>query len=197
MAKHKLIIAPRFENRQLIERVAQKGGALYYVTVTGHFDFISVVDGSKHTVTTFGEAMDSGDKGTNKAMSIAYKYACLQVFAIPTEGDNDPDATTHPTLQPSKQTQVGQAQRITAPPLRAAPVEYIAANNEYGKPITSDGRRVFSSEQFQQLEQAILKNEQQVSKFMDGDKFYYSQDQINTLNQLSNRNNNQLLQIGC
>ena len=46
-------------------------------------------------VTTYGEAMDSGDKATNKAMSAAYKYAAMQAFCIPTEGDNDADATTH------------------------------------------------------------------------------------------------------
>ena len=38
-----------------------------------------------------GEAMDSADKATNKALSAAYKYACFQVFCIPTEGDNDAD----------------------------------------------------------------------------------------------------------
>jgi hypothetical protein len=41
-----------------------------------------------------GEAMDSSDKATNKAMSAAYKYAALMTFAIPTEGDNDADAHT-------------------------------------------------------------------------------------------------------
>jgi hypothetical protein len=39
--------------------------------------------------------MDSGDKSTNKAMSAAYKYACIQSFCIPTEGDNDTENTTH------------------------------------------------------------------------------------------------------
>jgi hypothetical protein len=43
----------------------------------------------------FGEAMDSGDKATNKAMSAAYKYMAMQEFCIPTEGDNDADAATH------------------------------------------------------------------------------------------------------
>ena len=38
--------------------------------------------------------MDRSDKATNKAMSAAYKYAALQAFAIPTEGDNDADAST-------------------------------------------------------------------------------------------------------
>jgi hypothetical protein len=59
------------------------------------FNFVSALDGSKHTVKTFGEAMDSADKATNKAMSAAYKYAAFQAFCIPTEGDTDADATTH------------------------------------------------------------------------------------------------------
>jgi hypothetical protein len=63
--------------------------------VEAEFDFVSAEDGSKHTVRTFGEAMDRGDKATNKAMSAAYKYAAFQAFAIPTEGDNDADASTH------------------------------------------------------------------------------------------------------
>ncbi len=36
--------------------------------------------------------MDSGDKASNKALSIAMKYALLQVFCIPTEDAKDPDA---------------------------------------------------------------------------------------------------------
>ena len=38
--------------------------------------------------------MDSGDKASNKAMAIAFKYACFQVFCIPTEEMKDPDAET-------------------------------------------------------------------------------------------------------
>jgi hypothetical protein len=59
------------------------------------FDLVSAEDGSKHTICTVGEAFDSGDKSMNKAMSAAYKYAAFQAFAIPTEGDNDADASTH------------------------------------------------------------------------------------------------------
>lgn len=95
LAKHGLCILPRMLTRTSEERQSQKGGALFYVTVEAEFDFVSAEDGSKHTVRTFGEAMDRGDKATNKAMSAAYKYACFQAFAIPTEGDNDADAQTH------------------------------------------------------------------------------------------------------
>lgn len=95
LAKNGLCILPRCLSRSCEERQTAKGGTLFYVTVEAEFDFVSAEDGSKHTVKTFGEAMDSGDKATNKAMSAAYKYAAFQAFAIPTEGDNDADAVTH------------------------------------------------------------------------------------------------------
>lgn len=91
-----LCILPKMLSRSQEERVTAKGGTLFYVVVQADFEFVSAIDGSRHTVTMFGEAMDSADKATNKAMSAAYKYACLQVFCIPTEGmAPDADATTH------------------------------------------------------------------------------------------------------
>jgi hypothetical protein len=95
MAKNGLCIIPRMLTRISEERVSKAGGALFYITVEAEFDLVSAEDGSKHTARTFGEAMDSGDKGTNKAMSAAYKYMAFQTFAIPTEGDNDADNQTH------------------------------------------------------------------------------------------------------
>lgn len=95
LAVHGLCILPRVISRECVERSSAKGNALFYVTVEAEFDFVSAEDGSKHTVKTFGEAMDSGDKATNKAMSAAYKYAAFQAFAIPTEGDNDTETNTH------------------------------------------------------------------------------------------------------
>jgi len=95
LAKHGLCMLPRVLSRICEERVSQKGGALFYVTVDMEFDLVCSEDGSKHTVKTYGEAMDRGDKATNKAMSAAYKYAAFQTFAIPTEGDNDADNQTH------------------------------------------------------------------------------------------------------
>lgn len=95
LARHGLCILPRIISREVIERTTAKGGALFNVTVEAEFDFVSAEDGSIHVVKTFGEAMDSADKATNKAMSAAYKYAALMAFAIPTEGDNDADAVTH------------------------------------------------------------------------------------------------------
>jgi hypothetical protein len=102
MAEHGLCILPRVLTRECVERQTKAGGAIFYVTVEVEFDFVSAEDGSKHTVKTFGEAMDTSDKATNKAMSAAYKYAALQAFAIPTEGDNDADLHTHEVAPKAK-----------------------------------------------------------------------------------------------
>lgn len=111
LADNGLCILPRILTRICEERQSAKGGTLFYVTVEAEFDFVCAEDGSKHTVRTFGEAMDSGDKATNKAMSAAYKYAAMQAFAIPTEGDNDADAHTHqvqPAAHPAHPAQAPQ-----------------------------------------------------------------------------------------
>lgn len=91
------MILPRVISREVTERATSKGGALFYVTVEVEFDLVSAEDGSKHTVKTYGEAMDSADKATNKAMSAAYKYLALLTFCIPTEAspETDADFSTH------------------------------------------------------------------------------------------------------
>ena len=43
---------------------------------------------------TAGEAFDSGDKATSKAMSVAFRTALLQTLCLPTF-DRDPDMDTH------------------------------------------------------------------------------------------------------
>ena len=92
-----LVILPRCVERVVVERETKSGGALFNVTCHVEFDLVSTEDGSKHTVSTYGEAMDSADKATNKAMSAAYKYLALLVFCIPTEAspETDADFSTH------------------------------------------------------------------------------------------------------
>lgn len=118
LAKHGLCILPRILHRECIERTSKSGGAIFYTVVEAEFDFVGAEDGSLHTIRTYGEAMDSGDKGTNKAMSAAYKYAAFQAFCIPTEGDNDTENTTHEvqprqSAAPVAQNQAGGAKTAT------------------------------------------------------------------------------------
>ena len=114
LSKHGLCILPRVTDRQVIERQNRQGTALFYVTLTVEFDFVAAEDGSKHTVITVGEAMDSGDKASNKAMSAAYKYAAFQAFCIPTEGDNDADSQTHEVAATTTDPAVEAAVQLAA-----------------------------------------------------------------------------------
>jgi hypothetical protein len=95
LSKHGLLILPRVTERTSEERTSKNGGAVFYVTVAVEFDFVAASDGSTHTIRAYGEAMDRGDKGTNKAMTAAYKYACFEAFCIPVVGSDDADAETH------------------------------------------------------------------------------------------------------
>lgn len=115
LAKHGLCILPRVIERVVSEQTSKNGGILFYTALKVEFDFVSAEDGSKHTVCTIGEAMDSGDKSSNKAMSAAYKYACFQAFCIPTEGDNDADSSTHEVVANKPDTKLVNkyASRIT------------------------------------------------------------------------------------
>lgn len=110
LAHHELCILPRMTERTTDERSTKSGGVLFSVTVKAEYDFVSAKDGSKHTVTMYGEGMDSADKATNKAMSAAYKYACFEAFCIPTEGlMEEADATTpEPAPRPKTEPKAEQ-----------------------------------------------------------------------------------------
>jgi hypothetical protein len=126
LARHKLIIVPRVMSREKTERETAKGGVLFYVVVHVEFDIVCPIDGSKITASTYGEAMDSADKATNKAMSAAYKYMAMQTFCIPTEGDNDADASHYevrPNAARSASPPSSQQATGAAKPPEAAPVQ--------------------------------------------------------------------------
>lgn len=95
LAKHRLVMLPSVVDSKRSERETKNGGVLFYTQLTVDFTLASAADGSTTTIRTIGEAMDSADKSSNKAQSAAYKYAAMMVFCIPTEADNDADATTH------------------------------------------------------------------------------------------------------
>ena len=90
-AKHGVFIVPTVESFDVKERPTKSGGVNYFTHAVITFNF-TAVDGSFISIKNVGEAMDSGDKGMNKAMSIALKYALMQTFLIPTEDIADPDA---------------------------------------------------------------------------------------------------------
>ena len=94
LTRNHVFIAPEVLEQTREERKSINGGLLIYSICKVRFTFYAD-DGSSIAVVTVGEGMDSGDKATNKAMSIALKYACFQLFCIPTEEMPDPDAESH------------------------------------------------------------------------------------------------------
>lgn len=96
LAENNLIISPTVLQRVVSEYETKQGGRMINVALEIRYEFISSIDGSVHYSKVWGEAMDSADKATNKAMSAAYKTLCLQIFCVPTEGESpDADNTTH------------------------------------------------------------------------------------------------------
>ena len=84
LVKNHIFIVPEVLEQQRQERTTNKGAVLIYSICRIKYTFYAE-DGSSIEAITVGEGMDSGDKATNKAMAIAFKYACFQVFCIPTD----------------------------------------------------------------------------------------------------------------
>lgn len=99
LVKYKVFVVPEILEQKREERVTGKGGNLIYSVLKIKYTFYAE-DGSSVSATVIGEGMDSGDKASNKAMSVAFKYACFQVLCIPTEEMKDPDAETPPESLP-------------------------------------------------------------------------------------------------
>lgn len=117
MAKYGLFITPEIIEHKREERTSTKTYNNQTKTTTLLYSIITVrytvyaPDGSSVCMTVIGEGMDSGDKATNKAMSIAMKYAMFQLFMIPTEAV-DPDSECHevdPIRQDNEFTRVPPA----------------------------------------------------------------------------------------
>lgn len=99
LVKNHVFIVPEVLDQQRQERTTNKGAVLIYSICRIKYTFYAE-DGSFIEAVTVGEGMDSGDKATNKAMAIAFKYACFQVFCIPTEEMKDPDEETPDPVKP-------------------------------------------------------------------------------------------------
>lgn len=111
LLKHRLFIVPEILEQTREERTNSKGTTLIYSICKVKYTFYAE-DGSSISAVVIGEGMDTGDKATNKAMSIAFKYACFQVFCIPTEEMADPDQESHEVAPKAKAQRKATAKQI-------------------------------------------------------------------------------------
>lgn len=92
LAVNNLSIVPKFLSRETSERVSTNKDGRQTTTlwhfVTVEFALLSTVDGSNIVTQWASEALDTSDKGMNKAFSNAYKTFVFQLFCIPLEGQD-------------------------------------------------------------------------------------------------------------
>jgi hypothetical protein len=89
MRNSRVIVYPTVLNYQYEQiAVGQNKALVGHVRLEVRYTFTDGIDSISAVVS--GEAMDSGDKATAKAMSVAFRTALLQVFFLPTD-EKDPD----------------------------------------------------------------------------------------------------------
>lgn len=94
-ARHGVYLRPKVTEHTYFEQQTKSGGQALHHFLKITFIF-TAADGSSCEMDAIGEAADSGDKGLNKCMSAALKYALFQSLLIPTKDDKDPDADSIP-----------------------------------------------------------------------------------------------------
>lgn len=146
LARSGIFIVPTVLAEERATGTTSRGGTMFYTRLKIKFTFYAD-DGSNVESVVIGEAMDTGDKASNKALSIGLKYALLQVFCIPTEDDKDPDAVSQ-DFEPSQNQPsqpMGNAQPTSRPiqqPAMQQPNGLEVSKNRlqtlvktYGKPL--------------------------------------------------------------
>lgn len=105
LSKYGVFFVPRVLERVTDQRTTRQGGTMYEVNLHVEFTFYGP-DGDFVEGSTWGEGTDSGDKSTNKAMTMALKNMLAQTFAVSTQeisqldaDQHSPDATTGRTSQ--------------------------------------------------------------------------------------------------
>ena len=77
-----ITVTPRYSDLTIQERAKDGGKFMRFVTVKGSFTF-GADDGTSVVAEAYGEAMDSGDKATIKAQSVAFRTVLFQQFIVP------------------------------------------------------------------------------------------------------------------
>lgn len=93
LRKHAVIVVPQVQSIDYQVVQTTKGNASTACRVRVKYVFYGPAGDSIETEVA-GEAWDSGDKATPKAMSVAFRTALLQALALPTD-EPDPDAHTY------------------------------------------------------------------------------------------------------
>jgi hypothetical protein len=94
LQKHGVIVVPSVEDYEYSSvEIGKNRTVMGHVKLKVSYTFIGA-GGDAIKATVVGEAMDSGDKATAKAMSVAFRTALLQTLSLPTD-EPDPDSQSY------------------------------------------------------------------------------------------------------
>ena len=134
-------------------------------------------DGSNVSAVVIGEGMDSGDKASNKALAVALKYACFQMFMIPTEDMIDPDSESHEVDPKKPETPKTTTTPATVETAKALPqkqpetspvLEYLARERQalqVAREVTAPENMVIWKKQIAELTKAGIIPNKKLSEF--------------------------------
>jgi hypothetical protein len=94
LREHGVIVVPNVRDIEVSDTRTSQNKPATRVVVKVNYTFLSAKDGSSIVTCSVGEAMDSGDKATPKAMSVAFRTLLLQALCLPTD-EPDPDSFTY------------------------------------------------------------------------------------------------------
>ena len=142
LRKHGVVVVPCVNSSEAETlEIGQNRTRMGYVRVNVTYTFYAL-DGSNIATTVVAESMDSGDKATAKAMSVAFRTALLQTLCLPTD-DLDPDADSYVRSagEPQRNATVEAPQRSAS---KVSPIR--AAVGSKGEPSISDNQLKFLRE---------------------------------------------------
>lgn len=190
LIKHGVFYTPKILKTDRRDRSFSGGASGVETFVEVEYTFYAD-DGSKFVATSNGEAMDTGDKSSSKAMSNALKYCLMQVFCIPTEEPKDIETEHNQIAKPNeakvepvaaKEEVKPQQQYPTRPQAPEAPRQYLKFEGEPGDYVINFIKS-YKGKKIKELTRAEVENvkawAQRINKFEDfvTQATLYAQDQ--------------------
>lgn len=160
LQKFGVIVVPSVEDYSYdTVEIGRNRTAMGHVKVKVTYTFIGPnADAIKTTVV--GEAMDSGDKATAKAMSVAFRTALLQALCLPTD-EPDPDASSY---------ERSSAEDVLAPGailMKIAQATTLESLSEVGAYLTKN-KTSYSKEQVEQFAEKFREKQNQLKPTSNG-----------------------------
>jgi len=156
--KHGIVVTSEVLDHEVIEAGKTKGGTLQFLTTLRiRFTFTHAETDTSTCSIMVGQGMDSGDKGSNKAITGASKYALMKALMISdgddAEGYADKDVATFGDDEPEKLPPVVEMMESIVKGLAVLKKEKI---DEFDTPkrVNNSLKKHFGTYKFNEIENA-------------------------------------------